>query len=135
MRQHRLAVWLLADRGGAAAIEFALVFPVLCAFILGIWYTGWAIQEGGEVRHAVELASRIYITNPSSTSAQLSTAVSTHLQTVPIGSVTLSTSSQTVDSASYQHITWSYQATAPIPGMPTVGYNFTGAVDVPAATP
>src|SRR5579863_205026 len=27
-------------RGGAAALEFALVLPVLVTFILGIWYVG-----------------------------------------------------------------------------------------------
>ncbi len=122
------------DRAGSAAVEFSLIFPVLCVFLLGIWYTGWAIQEGGEVRHAVELGSRIYVVNPNATSSQLSTAVSNHLVTVPISQVTLNVASKTVDSASYQHITWSYQATAPIPGMPAVAYNFSGSVDVAAPT-
>ncbi|MBV9997138.1 MAG: pilus assembly protein [Caulobacteraceae bacterium] len=70
---------LAADASGAAAVEFALVFPVLLTVILGIWYTGWAMSSGGEVRHAVELASRIYITNPNATNADLQAAVTSHL--------------------------------------------------------
>ncbi|MBV9995586.1 MAG: hypothetical protein JO127_10265 [Caulobacteraceae bacterium] len=54
---------------------------------------------------------------------------------VPIGSVTLNAAQQTIGSASSEHITWSYQTTAPIPFIPAVGYNFTGSFDVPLATP
>ena len=133
----RAASWrrCLADRAGAAALEFALVFPVLATFILGIWYVGWAFNCGSEVRHAVELGSRIYITNPSATASDLQTAVSSHLTDVAISSVTLNTSQVAIGTATSQHITYSYQATAPIPFIPAVTFTFGGAVDVPLATP
>jgi Flp pilus assembly protein TadG len=124
-----------ADRAGSAAVEFALVIPVAATFIFGIWYVGWAINCGSEVRHAVELGSRIYITNPNATSAQLTTAVTSHLLNVPINSVTLASAQQTIGTATSQHITWSYTATAPVPGMSAINLNFAGAVDVPLATP
>jgi Flp pilus assembly protein TadG len=124
-----------ADEGGAAALEFALVLPPLVVFILGIWYIGWALNLGGEVRHAVELGSRIYITNPNATTSDLQTAVASHLTDVPIASVTLATSSTTVGTATSQHITWSYATTAPIPFMSAIPISFSGAYDVPAATP
>lgn len=123
-----------AERAGAAALEFALVLPVLITFLMGIWYVGWALNCGSEVRHAVELGSRIYITNPNSTSSDLSTAVSNHLTDVAIGSVTLNTSQVTHGTATSQHITWSYSTSAPIPFLSAVAFNFNGAVDVPLAT-
>jgi len=129
----RLKRLLPSDHGGAA-VEFALILPVLATFVFGIWFTGWALFCGSEVRHAVELGSRIYITNPTATSSDLQTAVTSHLADVSISDVTLNSSTVTVGSASSQHITYSYQATAPIPFIPDVTFNFSGSVDVPAAT-
>jgi Flp pilus assembly protein TadG len=124
-----------ADTNGAAALELALVLPPLVIFIFGIWYIGWSLNLGGEVRHAVELGSRIYITNPTATTNDLQTAVASHLTDVPIGSVTLATSTSTVGTATSQHITWSFQTTAPIPFMNAIPTSFSGSYDVPAATP
>ncbi len=123
-----------AEGAGAAALEFALVLPVLITFLMGIWYVGWAINLGSEVRHAVELGSRIYVSNPNATSSDLSTAVSNHLTDVAIGSVTLNTSQVAHGTATSQHITWSYSTTAPVPFISAVAFNFSGAVDVPLAT-
>lgn len=124
-----------ADQGGAAALELALVLPMLVTFILGIWYLGWSLNLGGEVRHAVEMGSRIYITNPSATSAELSTAISSHLTDVSVNSISLNTSSQTVGTTTSQHITWSFSTTPPIPFVSAIPITFTGSYDVPAATP
>jgi Flp pilus assembly protein TadG len=126
---------LLADRSGAAALELAIVTPVLVTFIMGIWYLGWALNLGSEVRHAVELGSRIYITNPSATSSDLQTAVAAHLTDVPVSSIGLATSTSTVGLASSEHITWSYQTTAPVPFVSAIPVSFAGAYDVPLATP
>ena len=124
----------LADRSGAAAVELALVMPLLIVFLFGIWELGWGLFKGGEVRHAVELASRIYVTNPSATSTDLSTAVASHLDALPIASVTLAVTDQTVSGAAVKHITWSYRYTATIPLMSSLPLNFSGVVDVPLAT-
>jgi Flp pilus assembly protein TadG len=125
----------LADEGGATAVELALVLPMLVTFILGIWYLGWSLNLGGEVRHAVEMGSRIYITNPSATSTDLSTAVSSHLTDVQVSAIALTTSSQTVGTTTSQHITWSFSTTPPIPFVSSIPITFTGSYDVPAATP
>ena len=132
MRRVRAAK--MADEGGGTAVEFALVLPLLVLFVFGTWYVGWAINLGGEVRNAVEMGSRIYITNPTATSDELKTAVASHLSDVPINSVTLSSSSSTIGTATSQHITWSYQTTAPIPFMSAIPISFAGTYDVPAAS-
>jgi Flp pilus assembly protein TadG len=135
MRLSGLFKRVIRERSGATVVEFALIVPVLTVFLFGVWYTGWAIQQGDEVRHAVELGSRIYVTNSASTLANLRTAVSSHLTSVSISSVTLASTSATVDSAGYQHITWSFSTTPPIPWVSSINYTFAGSVDVPAVTP
>ena len=124
----------LGDESGGTAVEFALVLPLLVLFVFGIWYMGWALNLGGEVRNAVEMGSRIYITKPNATSDDLKTAVASHLINVPIASVTLNTNSTTIGTATSQHITWSYSTTAPIPFLSSIPISFTGAYDVPAAS-
>jgi Flp pilus assembly protein TadG len=123
------------NRDGSTIVEFAVIFPLLVMFIFGIWYAGYTLFLGSEVRHAVELASRIYITNPASTSTDLSNAVSSHLTDVSIDQVTLAVATQTTDTATSEHITWSYSTTPPIPFMPAVAWTFGGNVDMPIATP
>jgi Flp pilus assembly protein TadG len=134
MRRDTRRAWL-ADQRGATAVEFALVLPLLVIFIMGIWYMGWSMNLGSEVRHAVELGSRIYITNPNATDNELKTAIASHLTDVPINSITLSTSTSTIGSASSQHISWSFQTSAPIPFMSSMQISFNGSYDVPGATP
>ena len=126
---------IAAENSGAAALEFALVLPILAVFMFGAWWFGWAANCGSEVRHAVELASRIYITDPTATDTDLRTAVASHLLNVPISSVTLATSDQTIGTATSKHISWSYQTTVSIPFVPATTVNFSGASDVPLATP
>ena len=133
MRRARL-LRACADQSGAAAVELALVMPLLVMFLMGIWYLGWSLNLGSEVRHAVELGSLVYIVNPSATSSDLQTAVASHLTDVPVGSINLAVSTSTIGLASSQHITWSFSTTAPIPFIPAVNFNFSGSVDVPAAT-
>jgi hypothetical protein len=45
-----------------------------------------------------------------------------------------STAATTSTTASSQHITWTYQTTAPIPFISAVNFNFAGTVDVPLAS-
>jgi Flp pilus assembly protein TadG len=126
-----LVARLARNLSGATALEFALITPPLIMTVFGTWYLGWAFNCAGEVRHAVELSSRLYITNSSTTLSQLSTAVSGHLNDVSISQVTLAASSQTIGTATVEHITWSYTATAPIPLVSTLSFPISGVVDVP----
>jgi Flp pilus assembly protein TadG len=124
-----------ADRSGATALELALVFPALITLIMGIFYAGWAMYCGSEVRHAVELGSRVYIVNPSATLTDLKTAVSSKLVYVSMTGVTVNSTTQAVGAATNQHITWSYQTTLAIPFVPVQTLPFSGMIDVPLATP
>ena len=48
-----------ADRKGVAALEMALVLPVLCLVMLGILYTGILFNNFIELSNAVRVASRV----------------------------------------------------------------------------
>jgi Flp pilus assembly protein TadG len=132
--RRRTLAGLARDARGATAVEFALVLPLLVIFVFGIWWLGWAINLGGEVRHAVEMGSRVYILHPSATATELQTAVASHLTDVDISDISLATASTTVGTTTSQHITWSYQTHAPIPFMSSIPISFSGTYDVPSAT-
>jgi Flp pilus assembly pilin Flp len=48
----------LRDRHGGAAVEMALVFPLLCLMILGGIETGWMLWSTSTLNFAVEEAAR-----------------------------------------------------------------------------
>lgn len=133
--RRRAVAGLAHDARGAAAVEFALVLPLLAIFIFGVWWLGWAINLGSEVGHAVEMGSRVYVLHPAATATELQTAVASHLTDVNVSDINLATASTTVGTATSQHITWSYQTHAPIPFMSSIPISFSGTYDVPSATP
>ena len=78
-RTRRLAdFWagLWADRAGGAAIEFAVVGPVLFTMVLGGVDVGRMFYVRQGLEYATEQAARYYMLNPTSGSS----AVTTYLQ-------------------------------------------------------
>lgn len=126
-----LSLW--AEISGTTAVELAMVMPVMVACVFGAWTLGVALYYGEEARHAVELGSRIYLVNANATTAQLQTAVASHLMDIPISSITLTPASTTVGGAAAEVITWSYQTSASIPFAPAIPMTFTSSITVPAA--
>lgn len=59
------------DRSGVAAVEFALVAPVLIGLIFGIWNTGMVLYADNGIRDAVEVGARRATVFPRPTEAQL----------------------------------------------------------------
>ncbi|HLG45847.1 MAG TPA: TadE/TadG family type IV pilus assembly protein [Reyranella sp.] len=63
--------WLLQSLGGdsrgAAAIEFAIVGPLLFTFLLGIVEMGRMFYVRESLEYATEQAARYYMVNPSAT--------------------------------------------------------------------
>jgi Flp pilus assembly protein TadG len=129
-RPRKLASWI-ADRSGATAVESAIVLPVAILFILGIFQVGWGFYCGYDVRQAIERGSRIYLSTPTATSDQLQTAVSSHLTTVKMSAVTLTTSSQTTSGVSLQKVAWTYQYPIKLPFMSNLTLDFDSQIVVP----
>lgn len=52
------------DQGGATAVEFAIVSPVLLTMILGVFALGSAYYEGATVQRSLERALRTAMVHP-----------------------------------------------------------------------
>ncbi len=62
MRMRRLFRWL-PDNAGAAAVEFAMVFPAFVSLIVGAVYTAQLLYAASSLRYAAEAAARCYSVN------------------------------------------------------------------------
>jgi len=71
----RLGALLAADRRGGAAIEFALVCPVLVAILFGIVEMGRMFYIRQSLEYATEEAARYYSLNPSLDTGSIDTAL------------------------------------------------------------
>jgi len=67
----RLVRRIKHDRSGVAAVEFALVAPVLIALIFGIWNTGVMLFADNAIRDAVEVGARQATIFPRPSEAQI----------------------------------------------------------------
>ncbi|MBL6616124.1 MAG: pilus assembly protein [Reyranella sp.] len=70
---HQVTLRLATDRGGAAIVEFAFVFPVLLTFVLGTVDVGRMFYVRQGLEYATEEAARYYTLNPSTASSSITT--------------------------------------------------------------
>lgn len=61
------------DRGGAAAVEFAMIFPLLIMLMLGVMLIGQAFFTVSSIQWAVEKAARELMIDPDATVAEIET--------------------------------------------------------------
>jgi Flp pilus assembly protein TadG len=130
MRRRPFQAWL-RDRSGAAAVETAFVLPVATLFLMGIFWLGWGVYCGGDVRHAIERASRLYLITPTTTDTQFRSAVASNLLTVPINNVTITITKPTVSGATMAQIAWTYRYTINIPLASPITLNFDSQILAP----
>ena len=71
----RLWAAVRADRQGGAAIEFAIVCPVLVAILFGIIEMGRMFYIRQSLEYATEEAARYYAINPSLDTGSIDTAL------------------------------------------------------------
>jgi len=124
MTRRHIPQWLLRlvarDRDGATALEFALVAPLIFAFIFGIIEVGHLLWTVGALNMAVEDAARCAsVSNVSSPPSTLCDTQS-HLQTYAVGR----TLGMTVPASTFTLSTPScgYLVSASYPYTPIVGY-------------
>jgi Flp pilus assembly protein TadG len=119
------------DRSGATVLEFAIVSPVLFVFLFGIFNVGVAFYSGAAVRNAVQRASRTLIANPDTTASQLKSSAQAMLVNVPVQSLTLSITQETVGAATLQRVNWTYRYPVSIPLIPDQVFDFSSSLIVP----
>jgi Flp pilus assembly protein TadG len=83
---------LWSDRGGASALEFALVMPLFILLLTGIFQTGMGFYANAGLRNGVETAARYAQIYPTPTDSQITTMLSSStygLNTALLGTPTL----------------------------------------------
>ena len=92
--ERRIGVFFSECRG-SAAVEFALLSPVLILFLLGLLVLGWSIHCAQSVRLAVEQGGRALQINEQLTEQDLTTLVKSKLTSIGNETVTISLSDDT----------------------------------------
>jgi Flp pilus assembly protein TadG len=112
-----LSLW--RSTSGAVAVEFALVFPLLVVFVLGIYAVGSVMHSISSVRYALEETGRMLQMDSSLTQEDLQTAIDQKLAYYGKQAVTLT---KTVDTDSYgssvAHLTATYPYYIAVPFIP-----------------
>lgn len=75
---------LCADEGGANAVEFAIVAPLLIGMLFGIFEFGQAVWTQGVLDYAVEQAARCASINTTTCSSSSAIATYASQQTSPL---------------------------------------------------
>ena len=81
---------ILSDKAGVAAVEFALVLPILCVALLGI-IDGWSyVASSLSMRAGVKTAANLILAGSTNDTATQAVAVSSWEKRPADGQVTLS---------------------------------------------
>lgn len=122
---------LFRDDSGAAAVETSLILAPLFAVLMVVFFVGWAIHCGGEVRQAVTRAGRIYALDRAATEQAFRQRFEADLVYVRPSQVDLQFRQFTLPSgAELVEIRWSYGHSALIP-FTKQAYRFGGEIAVP----
>lgn len=116
---------------GAAALEFALLSPVLFAFLFGTYELGWAIHCGASVRFAVERAARLLLANPSTTAQQIQNSAQAQLSGIPVSNLQVSLSTEAASTGQITRVSWSYSYAMALPYVPNAVFHFDSSTVVP----
>lgn len=69
---------LAADRGGSAAIEFAVAVPILVTFVWGIFQVGILYRANAGMQHALGQGARYATIFPTPSDAQIQAKIVSH---------------------------------------------------------
>ena len=119
------------DRSGAAAVEFAFVFPVFLGLMVSIFQFGWAQHKLSSIRWAMEAASRDLQLTPTLTEAQMSTKVKAKLASIADQNVTITMTSDTVGTTTIKKLHGVYTTNVGVPYLATVPINWSTTVTTP----
>ena len=110
---------LLRCSSGAAAVEFAFVFPLLIMLVLGVYAVGAVMHSISSVRYALEETGRMLQMNHSLTESDLQTALNEKLENLGKQEVTLSvTLEKDAYGSDIARLTASYPYTIAVPFIP-----------------
>jgi Flp pilus assembly protein TadG len=122
----------LADEQGGAAVEFAIVAPLLFALIAGILMLGWTFHSVSSVRYALEEAGRSLQLDPQMTEAELADVVEARLEMLAKPEVTVTlVVGEPEDGIRIAQATAQYAITFSVPLLPSFELEMQTSVTVP----
>ena len=113
------------DRSGGAALEFALLGPVVLMFLIGFFQVAWAMYCASTVRYALHNGARALVLDPSMSQSDFQTLVKNAVTPLAAEDVTVTldkTSAGTTLQLSQATATYTYKII--IPFMPTYNGSF-----------
>jgi Flp pilus assembly protein TadG len=113
------------DRSGGAALEFALLGPVVLMFLIGFFQVAWAMYCASTVRYALHNGARALVLNPAMTQSDFQSLVTSQVTPLAQENVSVSltkTSGGTNIQLSQAVATYTYQIV--IPFFPTYNGSF-----------
>ncbi len=116
---------------GSAAIEFAVLAPVMLLFLFGVMFLGKMYFDDSTLETAVESAGRTIALNSTVTQAQLQTAIQSQLTEIGNPTVTVTYSSTTLDGIAVEHLTASITKTYKVPLLKSYTVTFSSDTYVP----
>lgn len=123
-----------AATSGSAAIEFAVVGPVLIAMLFGMYCFGEAYFDTQTLQTAVESAGRMMALSSNVTQSELQTAVQNGLASIGNPSVTVSYATTTVDGVSVGHLSATMTRSYFVPLLKTYNFTYTADTYLPSST-
>ncbi|MBX3431557.1 MAG: pilus assembly protein [Hyphomonadaceae bacterium] len=123
---------LTREQGGTAAVEFAMIAPVLFACIVGLLMLGMAYYEGATVQWSLERTLRAAMLDPDITASEIEAALNERLE--PIGSPDIDFSYVIDDSGSVPVAvaTANYDVPLHVPFVPDLALHFSAESVAPA---
>lgn len=100
---------------GSAAIEFAVLAPVLLMVLFGVTFLGKMYFDQSTLQTAVESAGRMITLNSAVTQAQLQTAIQNQIGIIGNPTVTVTYAPTTLDGVSVEHLSASMTKTYAVP--------------------
>jgi Flp pilus assembly protein TadG len=122
---------LFRHRGGATAVEFAMVLPVFVAMVFCVVQFGWAQHCNSSLRFALEKASRALLLDPTLTQPALQTMVQNTLQGMADPNVTVNLQINTTGGSKVANLTGVYSTTLGVPSLASFPISYSTTVSTP----
>ena len=119
---------------GSAAVEFAIVGPLLVAFLIGIVSFGRVYFDTQTLQTAVESAGRTIALSSGVTQSQLQTAVQNGLANIGSPTVTVSYTTITVNGVSVGHLSATLTRSYVVPLINTYNMTYTADTYLPPSS-